>query len=68
MIKFIKNEATKSRVKKNSNGEEISEDEEQAIQAEQADLQDEIPSKEFDYLLSMPLWSLTEERVDDLIK
>jgi DNA topoisomerase-2 len=28
----------------------------------------EIDSKEYDYLLSMALWSLTEERVDDLIR
>ena len=28
----------------------------------------EIPAKEYDYLLSMPIWSLTEERVDDLEK
>ena len=26
----------------------------------------DIPTKEYDYLLSMPLWSLTEERVADL--
>ena len=28
----------------------------------------EIDSREYDYLLSMALWSLTEERVDDLIR
>lgn len=27
-----------------------------------------IPSIEYDYLLSMALWSLTEERINDLIK
>lgn len=27
----------------------------------------EIPTKDYDYLLSMPLWSLTEERVNQLI-
>lgn len=26
----------------------------------------EIPSKEYDYLLSMPMWSLTDEKVTDL--
>ena len=29
---------------------------------------DDVSSKEFEYLLSMPLWSLTEERVNSLIK
>ena len=28
----------------------------------------EIPSKDYDYLLGMPLWSLTEERVAQLIQ
>lgn len=27
-----------------------------------------IPSKEFDYLLSMPLWSLSQEKVNSLLK
>jgi DNA topoisomerase-2 len=27
-----------------------------------------IPSKEFDYLLSMSLWSLSQEKVDNLLK
>ena len=52
MGKFIK------KVKANEEQKEEIEDENQI---------NEIPSKEYDYLLSMPLWSLTEERVDDLI-
>ena len=27
-----------------------------------------INAKEYDYLLSMPMWSLTEERVDQLLR
>jgi DNA topoisomerase-2 len=27
-----------------------------------------IPSREYDYLLSMPLWSLTHEKVEELLK
>ena len=27
-----------------------------------------VPAKEYDYLLSMPLWSLTHEKVDELLK
>ena len=29
---------------------------------------DEISPREYDYLLSMPMWSVTEERVEALIK
>ena len=28
----------------------------------------EVPAKEFEYLLGMPMWSVTEERVDQLIR
>jgi DNA topoisomerase-2 len=28
--------------------------------------EEEIPAKDYDYLLSMPLWSLTEEKIDEL--
>lgn len=41
--------------------------EEQKDEIEDENQINEIPSREYDYLLSMPLWSLTEERVDDLI-
>jgi DNA topoisomerase-2 len=30
--------------------------------------EEEIPIKDYDYLLSMPLWSLTEEKIEELIR
>jgi len=30
--------------------------------------EEEIPAKDYDYLLSMPLWSLTEERIEELVR
>ena len=39
------------------------------IAVEEEDLAEgEVSPKEFDYLLSMPMWSVTEERVDQLLK
>ena len=38
-------------------------------QEEQEDeVKEEIPIKDYDYLLSMPLWSLTEEKIEELIR
>jgi hypothetical protein len=28
----------------------------------------EVSSKDYDYLLSLPIWSLTEEKVEELIR
>ena len=61
MSKFVQDEKTKSRLV--SNEQQSGPEEEEAEQTH-----DEIPHKEYDYLLSMPLWSLTKERVEDLIK
>ena len=73
MLKFIKSEKVKSRAIRNTSNEENAEkpdngDESEEGMANDETKDDEMPSKEYDYLLSMPLWSLTEERVDDLIK
>ena len=66
MLKFIKSDKTKSRVVKNSNDDVQNDEENQDREEEVKD--GEIPSKDYDYLLSMALWSLTEERVDELIR
>ena len=37
------------------------------VEAEEELAEGEVSSKEFDYLLSMPMWSVTEERVEQLL-
>ena len=36
--------------------------------AEEQEVEGEVPAKEFEYLLGMPMWSVTEERVDQLTR
>lgn len=68
MTKFIKDDKVKSRAIRNTSNKDEGDDDlsgPDAIANEETK-DDEIPSKEYDYLLSMPLWSLTEERVNKL--
>ena len=39
-----------------------------ALDEEEELAEGEVSAKEFDYLLSMPMWSVTEEKVEQLIK
>lgn len=61
MNKFIKSEQVRSKVARNS----VEEGKESQGEEEEVKV-NEIPLKEYDFLLSMPLWSLTEEKVVDL--
>ena len=60
MDKFIKDKNKQKRIV--SNQQQESGEENQAEEAKE----NEIPTRHYDYLLSMPLWSLTEERVISL--
>lgn len=64
MQKFIKNEAIKTRVAKNSNQE----DQDEANDDEERKEESANSAKDYDYLLTMPLWSLSQEKIDDLIE
>ena len=69
MTKFIKDDKVKSRAIRNTSNkdDEGGDNSDPDAIANEETKEDEIPSKEYDYLLSMPLWSLTEERVNKLI-
>ena len=60
----IQNEQRRTTVVRNEDGEE-EEAKEEAKEEEQV-AEGEVPPKEYDYLLTMPLWSLSEEKVDEL--
>lgn len=45
----------------------IKNDDEKAEEDQESDENLPVPAKEYDYLLSMPLWSLTYERVNDIL-
>jgi len=48
--------------------EGVEEEEPSGELVEEQEVEGEVSAKEFEYLLSMPMWSVTEERVDLLIK
>lgn len=58
--KILKENKSLTLKKPESDGEEEAKEEEEEV--------GEIPQKEYDYLLTMPLWSLTEEKVEELIR
>ena len=49
-------------------GEEEENKDEDALPDEDEIEEGQVPAKEYDYLLSMALWALTEERVEQLIR
>lgn len=66
MSKFIKNEATKSRLAKNNQAENENEGAEDNEEQKEEQKEEGIPSSDYDYLLRMPLWSLSQEKIDEL--
>lgn len=66
MLKFAKLGMGKTAASKPAEEEEEAKEEEVKENAEQAQLT--AKSKDFEYLLGMPMWSLTEEKIDELIR
>ena len=67
MNKFVKKSTTKIRDSddERDNDDEASDNEERRGPREQVD-EGSVAASEYDYLLSMPIWSLTLERIEDL--
>lgn len=59
MAKFLKTKDLNTNFENDNDNEESKSIDEEIKE-------DEIPSKDYDYLLSMPLWSLTEEKIEEL--
>ena len=62
------NKPIKAVIEQDGNNDGDEERKDPAMEEDEALAEGEVSAKEFDYLLSMPMWSLTEEKVEQLIK